>query len=165
MTQTLPKAKEGKDGDSKKPLTSENALSNQVDASDTKSKRLWYIYDKINYPVFEVTIKRDQYWETHCELMVREITAWVEGSDGRWNVPDDFEDYMEIDIKWDGCSHYRVGNFNEDGSRDAYLHLCGASAIKRHCELLKILYNRAFKEMERSPEDEAWVNDLELKDE
>lgn len=125
-------------------------------------ERIEYLYDKHGNPVFEIAIlsKEKQYAHVCCDFRVRQITGWE--VDTNEPVEDCIEDYLELAVKWDGCSHYRVGEIDEDGSRDAYLHLCGGQYFQYHADLLNYLYNLAFKEMGREPLDgDEWEPNMQ----
>ena len=114
-----------------------------------------YFKDHRGIKEWEVTIT--DHTNYYCDMAVREIASWVEGDDGVYDVPCDYEDYLECSIKWDSCSHFRFGEVGEDGTRDAYLHICGVDYYKKHVALMEKLYNLAFKTMGREPmESEVW---------
>lgn len=79
--------------------------------------------------------------------VVYEVTAW---SGNETKEPVEVEQYMDVYIKWDGCSHY---TFGEEGG-NGYLHLCGAEYIERHCKAVKAVYEYASKVIEAFDEDE-----------
>jgi hypothetical protein len=55
------------------------------------------------------------------------------------------EVYLSGFVKWDGCSEPDQGR----------PHWCGARGFKKHCALLRYIYERAFDLMDREP-DEPW---------
>lgn len=58
------------------------------------------------------------------------------------------ETYLTGFVKWDGCSELNQGQ----------PHWCGASGFKKHCALLRHIYERAFQLMGREP-DKPWTDD------
>jgi hypothetical protein len=68
--------------------------------------------------------------------------------------PDGLEHYLSAEIKWDSCAHFTFGEPCNDVSREGYLHICGASNFKAHADLMRVLYDLAFKAMGRKPDDE-----------
>lgn len=66
------------------------------------------------------------------------------------------ENYVNGMIKWDACSHFYFG----DPKNSGYLHLCGATSLRRHHDLIEYLHRRAFELMGRAPDDEeAWTDE------
>lgn len=62
--------------------------------------------------------------------------------------PDDAEPYLKGFVKWDGCAELDMGR----------PHWCGGASFKKHCDLLKHIYHRAFELMGREPDvsDGGW---------
>lgn len=125
---------------------------------DKTARDRFEIYDGNGYPIFSVTVLDDEYKDTHCEFLVDKVTGWA-GDGSKKPEQGCIEEYLALDVKWDGCSHYSVGekvehandeDYMYDG-RDGYLHLCGAQDFKNHVELLKTLYNKAYEYMNRAP--------------
>lgn len=57
------------------------------------------------------------------------------------------EEYLTGYVKWDGCTELDMGR----------PHWCGPDGYRKHCDLLKHIYIRAFELMGREPE-EPWGN-------
>ncbi|UXR28955.1 hypothetical protein [Bacillus phage Nachito] len=93
------------------------------------------------------------------DYTVYEVVSW-EMNDSVSNV----EPYMKAYIKWDGCSHYWMGD------KDKYTHLCGLNDYEQHCALLKWLYNKTDDYLEKYKDqgilDGRWEDNqfVELKD-
>lgn len=123
-----------------------------------------YLYDKWGHPVFRISIEDPgRYKETSFNAKVEEIISW--SADGK-NEPRESEDYLSCYIKWDSCSHFWFGDLDKDDNHNAYLHICGAQYYRNHYELMRYLYDLAFKEMGREPydEDERHENTYTLTD-
>lgn len=120
----------------------------------------FYIYDEQAYPIFEVTVlgyPDGKYKEVSCEFTVRKITSW-HSDDTKQPYEDDIEEYLNMTVRWDGCSHLYFGDQIVDGNYSSYYHFCGAADFKRHIRLLHTLYNKAFEYMGEKPfdKDDEW---------
>lgn len=117
----------------------------------------FYIKDENDYPIFEVTVlqyKDGKYSDVSCEFKVRSIGAW-EADDSKTPYEDEIEEYLNMTVKWDGCSHLYFGDEIEDGIYNSYHHFCGADSFKKHVRLLHTLYNKAYVYMGREPYDKS----------
>ena len=117
----------------------------------------FYIKDENDYPIFEVTVlqyKDDKYSDVSCEFKVRSISAW-EADGSKTPYEDEIEEYLNMTVKWDGCSHLYFGDEVEDGIYNSYHHFCGADSFKKHVRLLHTLYNKAYVYMGREPYDKS----------
>lgn len=118
----------------------------------------FYIYDENEYPIFEVTVMQypnGRYNDVSCEFVVRSISAW-EADDSKKPYEDNIEAYLNMTVKWDGCSHLYFGDeVDDDGAYNSYHHFCGAADFKKHVRLLHTLYNKAYEYMGREPYDKS----------
>jgi hypothetical protein len=81
--------------------------------------------------------------------VVEEAAGWLD--DGTI----EYEPYLTCTIKWDSCSHIY---FDGDPEERGYFHMCGVRDLKQHVELMKFLYETAFKAMGREPmSGEEWA--------
>ena len=117
----------------------------------------FYINDEYGYPIFEVTVlgyEDGKYSDVSCEFKVRSISAW-EADGSKTPYEDEIEEYLNMTVKWDGCSHLYFGDEVEDGIYNSYHHFCGADSFKKHVRLLHTLYNKAYVYMGREPYDKS----------
>ena len=61
---------------------------------------------------------------------------------------DDAEEYLDGYVKWDGCTGLDMGQ----------QYWCGPDDYKKHCALMRYIYERAFQLMGCEP-DKAWVEE------
>jgi hypothetical protein len=64
---------------------------------------------------------------------------------------EDAEEYLDGYVKWDGCTELDMGR----------PHWCGPYGYKKHCALLRYIYERAFQLMGREPDD-AWIDEANV---
>ena len=85
---------------------------------------------------------------------VSQVEFEVEEIIGRTNEDNEIREtqpYLKCYIRWDSCSHFWFG----DGG--GYLHLCGVEYYKKHVELIRWLYDKAFELMGEKPRSgEEW---------
>lgn len=96
-------------------------------------------------------IKIDSDTEHKMDFKVYEVNSWACDDE---HTPIDPDLYLTGVIKWDGCSHVWFGE-EEDGKQDGYLHLCGKTCWKRHCEVMMAIYELAEKTIKKYDADTA----------
>ena len=64
---------------------------------------------------------------------------------------EDAEEYLSGFVKWDGCTELDMGQ----------PHWCGPNGYKKHCALLRYIYERAFELMGRKP-DQVWNDEANV---
>ena len=96
-----------------------------------------------DYDRFIINIEENDYTDTSMSFEVREVNCWPYEPDD----PEYVEHYISGMINWDGCSHIYFGGKDENGSVDGYLHLCGKSFFKDHCDVMMAVYALAEKKI------------------
>ena len=102
------------------------------------------------YPSFLLEVLKESS-DTAAYINVYEIVSW---SADEHMMPSACELYLHAYIKQDSCSHFYFGEEEDldNGSNvSGYLHLCGATCIKKHFDIMRRVYNKAFEIMGKEP--------------
>ena len=81
--------------------------------------------------------------------VVEEVAGWLDDDSI------EYAPYLTCTIKFDSCAHIY---FEGDPEELGYFYMCGVRDFKQHVELMKFLYETAFKAMGQEPlPGEEWA--------
>lgn len=108
------------------------------------------LYFPSDAPLARFVVTVTEKAEHYVKLDARRVTAWEADSD----AVADTEPYLSASVKWDGGSHVE---FDSGGDVGGYMHLCGVSAWRDHCQMMEWLFKTACAMIPALDESERWV--------
>ena len=84
--------------------------------------------------VYKIDVLHSRY----IEISVYSVVCWTLDHE-----VSGVEDYLEVMIKWDGCSHFWFGEKYEEGGREGYLHMGGFEDIISHNKVVRECFQLA----------------------